>query len=48
MSEKAYKEKLQIFRTYKVLLNANISKILNSGGHAGLCLNAEVPLSWMQ
>ena len=45
MSEKASREKLQIFRTYKILLNARSS--LNSGGCAGLCLKAEVSLPLM-
>jgi len=45
MLEKAYKEKLQIFgNCEKVLLNTKLSKILNSGGCAGICLNAEVSL----
>jgi len=49
MLEKVYKEKLQRFRSRKkVLLNANISKILNSGEAAGsLCLKAELSLPQM-
>jgi len=49
-TRKMYKAKLGRFRNCEeVLLNANVSKILNSveEGNSSLCLKAEVSLPWM-
>jgi len=50
MLENICKAKLERFRNCeKVLLNANLSKILNSGekGNSSPCLKAGVSLPWM-